>query len=103
MKKIKSFKLFESKDDMIILSKDIRKFIDDYANISPNYNPKYDDEDSKYTGPDVGMLLYAADLLSRGEKPKHVWSEWGSGCYGRYSDRVGRELHDSLLKRINEI
>ncbi len=103
MRKLKSFKLFESADNMIVLSNDIKKFIDEYAKIRPDYDEIYDEDDEKYTGPDVGMLLYASELLKRGEKPTGIWSDWGSGCYGRYSDNVGRDLHDSLIKRIDEI
>ncbi len=103
MSNIKSFKMFESNSKMVELANDIMDFVDEYAKINPNYDPEFDEEDGKYTGPDVSMLIYASDLLKRGDKPSGIWSDWGSGCYGRYSDSVGRDLHDSLIKRIKEI
>ncbi len=85
------------KDALII---NIRAFIEKYANISPNWDGESADE--KYTGPDPYQLLMVIDYIEAGLKPKYPWSEWGSGCYGRYSDREGRESHDQLLNQIKE-
>lgn len=91
-------------EDKKILIADIRAFIEKYAKISPNYKKEdFDtefDSDEKYTGPDPYQLLVAAICLENNSKVHYPWSEWGSGCYGRYSDNEGREIHDSLLKRI---
>lgn len=89
--------------EMKQLANDILDFLDKYASISPNYNPDFDDDDDKYTGPDPGQLKIAAIKLKNGQKPNRVWSEWGSGCYKPYNSADGRKIHDDLLKRINNL
>lgn len=85
------------------LANDIDKFIEKYAAISPNYDPEYDNEEDRFTGPDPGQLSMASKLLKIGRKPDRVWSEWNSGCYKPYNDKTGKQLHDSLIKRIKEL
>ena len=59
------------------LANDILDFLDKYASISPNYNPDFDDDDDKYTGPDPGQLKIAAIKLKNGQVIKatnnHKW------------------------------
>lgn len=85
------------------LAQKIRDFIQKYAKVSPNWdkaNDPNDEDGGKYTGPDPYQLIAAADLIESGRKPIRCWSDWGSGCYGPYSDREGRKLHDEILSEI---
>ncbi len=83
------------------LASDIRDFLAKYAKLSPNYDPKYDDECEKFNGPDSGMLLYSAEMLEKGLKPDRCWSEYGSGCYTRTEE--GRKIHDDLVSKVYKI
>jgi hypothetical protein len=78
--------------------KRILDFVQEYAKISPNWDKSDDGE--KYTGPDVYQLLDAADLIKSGRKVLQCHSDWGSGCYGRYSDNASRKVHDDLVADI---
>ena len=80
---------------------DILDFIEKYAIISPNYDGVCDDE--KYTAPDTYQLLEFVYRIDNDLTLTYPWSSWESGAYKNYSDKIGRELHDSLLFRINQI
>lgn len=83
------------------LVSEIRNFLESHANISPNYDPDYDDPEDRFTGPDPSELSYAADILERGEKLESVpRSDWGSGCYGDYTDKQAKAWHDEIMKKI---
>ena len=84
----------------IELANDIDSFLEQYANISPNYDGE--DIDTKYTGPDSYELLGASLQLRQGIKPTRVWSEYGSGTY-KYPNKVGEEIHKELLQRIKNL
>lgn len=78
----------------------IRTFIDDYAAISPNYEPEYGGDD-KYTGPDPYQLLDAAHRLEQfGTIDRIPFSDWGSGCYKPYSSLIGRRDHEFILTTL---
>lgn len=86
------------------LSHRIREFIDKYAALSPNYDPEdNEDEDGKYTGPDVYALLNVANQLDRNIKPTRCWSDWSSGCYKPYSSKEGQQEHGEIMKEVNFI
>jgi len=82
------------------LVKKIRAFLKKYTRPAANWDGI--SEDGKYNGPDPYCLEAAADLIEKGIKPTWVNSDWGQGCYGRWSDKKGREEHDNLLKEISE-
>lgn len=79
----------------------IYKFIEKYADISPNWDGE--SEDGKFTSPDAYEMIRCADELKSGIKPLRCWSEWSSGGYKPYSSKEGREEHDYLLKEIYKI
>jgi hypothetical protein len=86
------------------LANEILQFLDKYARISPNFDAQYDTEDEKYTSPDASMLKYAANMLLMGKKPTdYIHSEWGSGGYGAYTDKIGKKIHDDILIKIKNI
>ena len=85
---------------MIELSKRIIDFVEKYAKLSPNYDECFDE---RYTGPDVYQLLDCAELLSQHIIPRKCNSDWDSGCYGPYTSKDGKELHDSLVNEINKL
>lgn len=90
--------------DRLKLSADIKDFIAKYAAVSPNFDKEFDDPEDRFTGPDPSILLAAAEILERGEKPSfHVHSEWGSGCYKPYLDQAGRDVHDEIISKLNKI
>lgn len=60
-----------------ILIQRIEKFISTYANVSPNYEPGYDDIDDKYTSPDAYEFLKTIQLLKLNCKVDYVFSELG--------------------------
>lgn len=73
------------------LSNRIYQFIERYADIRPDWDKEYDDEDEKFTSPDASQMKYCADMINNGLKPKQCWSEWGSG---------GSQLLIKNLRRI---
>lgn len=97
---MENFKNFEK---MVELSQRIYKFIDKYACIRPDFDPKYDDENEKYTSPDASFMKYCADILKKGEKPTDIWSDYGSGGYRPMNSEKGRKEHDYLVAEINKI
>jgi hypothetical protein len=83
---------------------EIRDFIQKHAGISPNYDPKFDQPEDRFTGPDPSMLEGAAALLEAGKDiPFYVHSEWGSGCYKPYNDPEARTWHDDLVRKVNDL
>lgn len=103
---INNFKDFLSENNieyMKDLASRIRKFIDEYAGISPNWDPEDPEDDSKYTSPDASMLVMAADVLEKGEIPLRCWSEWGNGGYNPYSSKEGKAEHDIIMKELNAL
>lgn len=87
-----------------VLARQILEFLERYGQIRPDYDPNFEDEEDKFTGPDSAMLLVAARQLEQDQAPSfHVHSTWESGCYAPYSSQQGRELHDRLMKKIQAI
>ena len=103
----------ESKFDKLFgadkLSHRIREFIDKYAAISPNWKPEEniengDDEDEgKYTGPDVYALLNVANQLDQNIKLTRCCSYWSSGCFKPYASFDGQNEHAKIMTEINDI
>lgn len=85
------------------LALEIRNFLEQHANISPNYDPEYDDIGDRFTGPDPAMLEMAAIAIENGDKPPYVHSDWGSGCYSDWTNKSLQAEHDDLVKRVNEL
>lgn len=85
------------------LANDIEEFIKKYAAKNPNFDPKWDEEEEMFTGPDPIQLLMAAKQIRQGIKPDRIWSEWGSGCFKPYNSSEGKKLHDELLSRIKNL
>lgn len=85
------------------LSQAILAFLDKYAKIAADFDPEYNDEDEKFNGPDSSMFYAAAKLLEMGRNPCTVWSGWGSGCYKTNLDDKGFEIHQRLLKSVNDL
>jgi len=85
------------------LAERIQRFLNQYAGIKPDWDPKHDDEDDKFTSPDASQMKYCADMLSKGAKPLQCWSEWSGGGYKPYSSKEGRDEHDYLVKEIYKI
>lgn len=83
-----------------LLADRIEKFIQKYAKISPNYEPN-EDEDGKYTAPDVYQLLVSALSLKSNVKPDRCFSEYS--CGGYIQSPQGREEHDYLVTEIYKI
>jgi len=44
--------------------------------------------------------LYIADSLENDRSFDFPRSDWSSGCYGRYSDLLGRAKHDQILQKV---
>ena len=87
--------LKEEKHDLIIK---IQIFIDNYAIISPNFDPEKDDDLDKYVGPDIHEFITARKRLINGEIPNIVHSNFYSGCYK--NNHNARNFHDGLIERI---
>lgn len=86
-------------NEILDLIRRIHTFLDEYANISPNYGG---DIDEKYTSPDAFQLLGVAQILKMGYKPKRCFSEYYiSGGYKRSDE--GKAIHDQLLTEIYQI
>lgn len=99
-KKRNPMKNFQMKE----LSKEIFDFLEQYANISPNYDPNYDSYCERFTSPDASELYAFADYLDSGNIPNFVPnSAWVSCGYGRYSDEIGRKKHDDIMVKIKQI
>lgn len=54
----------------------IYTFLEKYANINPNFDADFDDDNEKYTSPDVSILRYCADVLNDGKIPNMCDSSW---------------------------
>ena len=79
------------------LAERIYKFIETYAQVSPDY----DGSNQKYTNVDVLSVLACADLLKQGKKPKECFSSWRcSGAYKPLYSKEGKEEHNYLIKEI---
>ena len=82
-----------------LLGTEIKKFLDDYAGIRPDFDPEYDEEYEKYTSPDASELLCCSELFLKGEDvstpPRSYYS---SGGY-KMGEDVSK-LHESLIERI---
>lgn len=85
------------------LADDIEEFLEKYANVSPNYDPKWDTEGQKWSSPDASGMFTAMKMLRSGRSPRHPNSSWESGGYSPYTDKKGRKLHDDLVQRIKNI
>lgn len=83
------------------LAKEITDFLEKHANISPNYDPEYDEYEDRFTGPDPSMLEMAAYQIAKGEPIDWPHSSWGSGCYSPYEDKKAEAWHESILEKIN--
>jgi hypothetical protein len=95
---MKNYKTFNNK-----LVDRIYTFINKYANLNPNWDSEFDDEEDKFTSPDASMLKYCADMIKIGVVPDHCWSEWSSGGYSPYISKKGRLEHDEIIKDIYKI
>lgn len=85
------------------LSQRIDSFLLNYACIKPDWDPKYDDVEDKYTSPDASMMKYCSEQLKNGIKPTRCFSEWSSGGYKPYTSVEGMELHNQLVKEVYQI
>lgn len=84
----------------VALSEKIAAFLQQYANIRPDFDPEFDSEDEKFTSPDASILFAAQTILAKGEllpNDFHVDSSWGSGGYSPYTDAKGKQLHDEIV------
>lgn len=90
----------DQKSDLVV---EIIDFIEKHANISPSYDPDFDDPEDRFTGPDASLLNQAAIALETGQEYNFVHSDWGSGCYSPYGDDKARAWHDDLKQRINDL
>jgi len=50
------------------ISKQIYSFLDNFAELNPNWDEEYDDEDDKYTSPDASQMKYCADMILLNKK-----------------------------------
>lgn len=85
---------------------EIREFLKEYAIPNADYDPEYDDESGKFGSPDANILFCAQQLLEKdGGLPKDfsVNSSWESGGYSPYSDPVGRETHNKIVAKCNQL
>lgn len=85
------------------LSKEILAFLAKYAKDKADFDPEFEDEEERFNGPDSSMFYAAAKMLQAGRKPCAVLSGWGSGCYKTNVDDKGFEIHQHLLKRVNDL
>lgn len=83
------------------LAEKVSNFLTRYAKTRPDFDPAWDEEEEKWTGPDSYMMDTAADHLMRGEKPPHVHSDWKSGTYREMSNKEAQAEHDALVAEIN--
>lgn len=82
------------------LAERIYKFIEKYAQVSPDYNGT----NKKYTNVDVLSMLACADSLIEGKKPKECFSSWS--CSGAYEPRLskeGKQEHNDIINEIYKI
>ncbi len=84
------------------LAKRIRRFVDKYAGVRPDYDPDYDDFDEMYTGPDPYELLSVAEAIEAGREYRYPHSNWGSGCYKPYTSKKGELEHDDIMSEIKK-
>lgn len=85
------------------LSARIRSFLDQYAQVRPDYDEEFDDPEDRWTGPDSSLLELAADTLASGDVPDGIIVSWNSGCFAPYVSREGRAELDSILSAISEL
>jgi len=82
------------------LAERIYKFIEKYAQVSPDYNGN----NKKYTNVDVLSMLACADMLKEGRKPKECFSSWKcSGAYKPHYSKEGKDEHNCLIREIYKI
>jgi hypothetical protein len=84
----------------IALADRIDAFVAAHAKTAPGYDPKRDEPEERFTGPDSALLAAAAHALRAGAGVRSVWSGWESGCYGPYSDKAARAEHDALVALV---
>lgn len=86
------------------LAAEIRAFISKHAGIKPDYDPEFDDPEDRFTGPDASMLEAAAAYIEKERDIDfYVHSDWGSGTYHPYGDKVAKDWHDDLVSRANAL
>lgn len=94
---------FEMTDERRTLAAEIRTFIEKHAQVSPSFDPQFDDPEDRFTGPDSALLSAAADALEVDADYNYVHSDWGSGCYRPYTDTEAQAWHDDLVRRVNDL
>lgn len=90
----------------IILAEKIKNFLNQYANIRPDYDPAFDSEDERFTSPDASILFAAQIILSQGRKlPTFFYldSSWSSGGYAPYTSVEGKFLHDQIVLECRQL
>jgi len=85
------------------LAKEIRAFLASHAKIDANYDPEWWEYEDRWGSPDASELDHAATELEAGRVPGHINSDWGSGGYAPYEDKMARNKHDSLLARVKDL
>ena len=92
------FKTMDSKE----LSKEIFSFLDSHAKLAANYDPKYDDPEDRFNGPDSASLYAVAIALENELDFVMPFSSFGSGCYEPISDKEVSEKHNRIMSEIAE-
>jgi hypothetical protein len=80
----------------------IDSFIERHAGIRPDYDPKWDSVDERFTGPDAVMLWQAGQALRSGQPFPRIHSSYGSGTYKPWSDKAAEAEHDELVAAANQ-
>lgn len=84
----------------------IKEFLSVYANIRPDFDPEFDDEEERFTSPDAS-ILFAAQKILEGDSalPKSfsVDSSWESGGYSPYNDAAGRAMHNQIVSECKAL
>ena len=81
----------------------ILSFIERHAGVRPDYDPRWDKPDERFTGPDSVLLWQAAERLKTGQQLEQVHSDYGSGTYRPWNDTAARAEHDALVVEVNSI
>ena len=92
--------------DAVQTASKIKQFLSVYANIRPDYDPEYDDENERFTSPDASILFAAQQILEKEPQlPNNfaVDSSWESGGYSPYTDAEGRAIHNQLVAECKEL
>jgi len=85
------------------LAEKIDLFLTQYADIKPDYDPEFDDEEDKFTSPDASELALVSKLIKEQlvvPKDLTVHSNWGSGGYSPYTSDEGQKKHNEILKEV---